>query len=421
MNIYDKKVVVTGLGVLTPIGVGLTSFIQALRNGKTNFSEVEFEHLGLQYQYPGALINDFEYKSEIEKLPLKDDLKKKAKQLRNLSVGTTHGIYTAMEAWLDSGLNNTNINSEKVALITSGSNTQQGTLFKTQERYREKLQFMNPTYGFGFFDTDIIGCLSELLGIRGEGHSIGAASASGTMALIQGCRLIAGGDYDVVFVVAPSMELSIYEYQGFTALGAMATLKDDKNISQLNNPFDKEHCGFVYGQNAGALILESENHAAKRKAKIKAAISGYGIVMDANRNPNPSAIGEAKSMRKALSMGNIFPEQIDYINTHGTASVIGDQTEVEAIVSLGVQGVKTNATKGLIGHGISSAGIVEAIASILQMNHGFIHPNPNLKNPITNSLGLMKQKSETASINYALSNSFGFGGINTSILLKNIK
>lgn len=254
--------------------------------------------------------------------------------------------------------------------------------------------------------------------LEGEGYSIGAASASGNMALIQGYRLIESGVYDIVLVVAPAMELSLYEYQGFTALGAMAVPTPDKAIESLCNPFNQSHCGFVYGQNAGAILLESAAHAQKRKAPILGYMSRYGCSMDSNRNPNPSAEGEAKAMQKTLDKAKLNIAQIDYINTHGTASSIGDKTEVEAILSIGGHGLKANATKGLIGHGLTAAGLVEAIACIVQMKQGFLHPNPNLTSPIDSQLDWIKNAPLSTSVNTCISNSFGFGGINTSIIFQ---
>lgn len=414
------RIVVSGVGVVSPIGVGIAQFKEALKAGKSNFSLVALEHLGNTYTYPGALADSFDYKKTIDQLEAPETVKRQAKRLRNISMGAGQGVCAAIEAWQKAGLFDALPNPDKAAIVAGGSNTQQASLVQIQERYREKLKFLNPTYGFNFLDTDIIGALSQLLNIKGEGQSIGGASASGNMALIQASRLIESGAYDVVLALAPSMEPSIYEYQGFTALGAMAVLTADKKIESLCNPFDKSHCGFVYGQNAGAIVLESAGHAQKRKASILAEMLSYGCSMDANRNPNPSAEGEAKAMQKALNKAEIGVDQIDYINTHGTASVIGDQTEVEAILAIGGKGVKVNATKGLIGHGISSAGLVEAITCIIQMNERFLHPNPHLINPISEQLDWVQETLLEVNLEYCMTNSFGFGGLNTSIVLKNL-
>jgi len=216
------SIAITGMGIISPIGIGQAAFAEGLKAGQTNFLTIELNHQERNYSYPSALVAGFDYKKAIEQLTLPEAINKQTKRLRNISVGAKLGIYTALEAWQAANLWNADLNKERIAIVASGSNTQQASLEAIRERYREKLNFLNPTYGYNFLDTDIVGTLSELLQIKGEGHTIGAASASGNMALIQGYRLIESGEYDIIVVVAPAMELSIYEYQGFTALGAMA-------------------------------------------------------------------------------------------------------------------------------------------------------------------------------------------------------
>lgn len=421
MNTTSKYSVATGMGVVSPIGVGIDNFGNALKKGVSNFSYLKLEHEDRRFTYPVGEVSDFNPKTHIATLPLDEGIIQKARRIRNLSTSASWALYCALEAWQDSGLNKADINPERIAVLSGGSNTQQASIEATQERYRKKLPFLNPVYALNFFDTDLVGIISEIIGARGESYSVGAASASGNMVLIHAHRLIASGDYDAILVVAPLMELSIYQYQGFTALGAMALASEETPADQLCRPFDSDHCGFVYGQNAGCIILEAPVHAQKRKKQPYGVITGYGTSLDANRNPNPSAEGEKKAMASAISRAGIPVHAIDYVNTHGTASPTGDKTEVEALLAAGLKNVKANSTKSLIGHGLSAAGLVEAIACFAQMKHGFLHPNHNLNAPITDQIDWIDSQHEKATINYALSNSFGFGGINTSIVIKNTK
>ena len=414
----ETSIKVTGMGVVTPIGIGLNEFTRALKNGATNFSQVEFEHEESLFIFPIAKVNNFNLSELVTEINIDRKIIDKVKRLRNISTSASFGVYCALEAWIDAGLDDTNVDLTRVAIVSSGTNTQQDTLKIIQDKYREKLQFMNPNYGLNFFDTDVVGVLSELLGIRGEGHVIGAASASGNMAIIQGTRLIKSKEYDLVLVVAPLMELSIYELQGFTSMGAMAVIKDGQSPSEICRPFDESHCGFIYGQSAGCMILESEEHASKRGKNDYGSIAGYGLSMDANRNPNPSVEGEYNAMRAAMINAGISSKEIDYVSTHGTASSIGDKTEVEALLSMGLEGVKANSTKSLIGHALSAAGVVESIASLIQMRDDFLHHNNNLINPISDKIDWIKGEPQSKIMNYAMSNNFGFGGINTSIILK---
>ena len=415
-----KHSVITGLGIISPVGFGISRFAEALKEGKRNFSYLELQHEDRIFMYPVGKTSDFYLKPAMATLPIDERLVQKAGRIRNLSASTSWGLYCTLEAWGDSELDKYDIDPGRIAVLSAGSNTQEVSLGAIREKYRKKLPFLNPTYGMNFFDTDLIGTVSEVLGIRGESYSVGAASASGNMVLIHAHRLISSGDYDVVLAVAPLMEMSSYQYQGLTAIGAMAAASKETDPDEICRPFDSGHCGFVYGRNAGCMILESGAHAQKRKKQPYGAITGYGIALDANRNPNPFAEGEKKAMTMAMDRAGIPVNSIDYINTHGTASPTGDKTEVEALLATGFKGVKANSTKSLIGHGLSSAGLVEAIACFIQMKDAFLHPNHNLKQPVNHQIDWIGPKAEQANINYALSNSFGFGGVNTSIVLKNV-
>ncbi|MCW3465907.1 beta-ketoacyl synthase N-terminal-like domain-containing protein [Chitinophaga nivalis] len=409
---------VTGMGVVTPTGTGVPAWTAALKTAATHYSVKAFHQGERVFSFPVAAVNDVDLLSLTAGLQVKEALLEKIRRLRHISRSTSYGIYCALEAWTDAGFNDADTDLTRVAIISGGTNIQQAALQAEQEKYREKLQFMNPNYGLNFFDTDLVGALSGLLGIRGEGHTIGAASASGNMAVIQGCRLLATGAYDVVVVVAPLMDLSVYEYQGFTALGAMAPWTEGATAADICRPFDAAHRGFVYGQSAGCIILESAAHAAGRGKTGYGDITGYGISLDANRSPHPSAEGETTAMLKALTAAGINAAQLGYVNTHGSSSALGDATEVAALLAAGLSGVKANSTKSLIGHGLSAAGLVECIATLIQINHGFVHANHNLENPISSDIDWIQQQAREAVIDYALTNSFGFGGINTAIILR---
>lgn len=409
---------VTGMGVVSSIGSGLREFSQALQDGLSHFETIVFDNKSQALSFPVAPANDFDFKQLVDRYSLNENQAKKLRQTRNLSRSAKFGVCATMEAWKESQLEE-KVDKERVAIVSSGSNIQQQTLFDINKRYQEKIGLLNPNYAMNFWDTDLIGIISETLEIRGEGFSVGAASASGNSALIQGARLIQGGEYDAVIVVAPMMEMSVYEYQGFSSLGAMASLEHGAKADEIYCPFDASHNGFVYGECAGAMILENASHAKQRSAKPYAVLESYGLHLDANRNPNPSAEGEAKAMEMALRRGKLEASSVDYVNTHGSGSVIGDISEVEAMLAIGLEGIKANSTKSLIGHGLTSAGLVESIALIAQMNAGFLHPTRLLNTPISNEIDWVMGQSCQANIHFALNNSFGFGGSNTSVLFSN--
>lgn len=417
----DLISLVSGMGIITPIGIGLPNFTRELKKGTTNFSYSTLSNEASSVTIPCSTVPSFEYKIEIEKLALSENLKTKAKRLRNISKSTEFGVFCALEAWADAKIDaKENINFERIAIISAGTNLQQATMDETFTKYREKSQFINPNYALSFFDSDIIGIVSELLEIKGEGYSIGSASASGNMALIQGDRLIKSGNYDFVLVVAPLLDPSIFEVQAFHGIGAMAKVNHEKTPEQICCPFDESHAGFVYGQNAGCIILQSSQFPEQSSANLYGSIVGCGVALDGNRNPNPSIDGERRSMEQALKNAKIEPDAINYINSHGTSSPTGDDTEVHAIIAAKLNNAKINSTKSLIGHGLTSAGLVESIACCIQMKGQFLHATNNLKHPINNELDFIKETIQNSKIKYALNNSFGFGGVNTSILFANL-
>jgi len=322
-----------------------------------------------------------------------------------------------LEAWKDAKLDDKEMN-HNTSLIVAGSNFHQFENNQLQEKYRDKVNFIRPTYGMTFLDSDIVGVLSEIFKIRGEGYTLGGASASGNVGIIHGARQIKNQDADRVVVVGAMMHLTQFELQGLVNLGAMGGASYFDQPDKACRPFDKDHEGFISGEGCGCVILETRQSATKRGVNIYGSIEGYGLCLDANRNPNPSMTGEATAMEKAIQMAGLNAGRIDYINTHGTGSVIGDITEIEAIKKAGLSNAVINATKSLTGHTLSAAGVIECIASLIQMNEGFYHPTRNLDNPIGINLNWADNSHGSKKAGYALSNSFGFGGINTSIVIR---
>lgn len=290
-------------------------------------------------------------------------------------------------------------------------------------RHQGAAAYVPGRYALAYQDTDHVGTLSQILGITGEGCTVGGASASGNLAIIHGSRLIELGAADACLVVGAMTDLSPTERQAFVNLGAMpgwAAGAEPEDPAALCRPFDTGRRGFVYGQAAGCLVLEAERSARRRGAVPLAELRGYGLRLDANSLADPREEGEAQAMTEAMARAAVRPADVDYVNAHGTGSARGDDAEAAAVArafgpELGRPVV--NATKGLTGHCLSAAGVVEAVAVIVQMRHGFIHPNINLEHPIDARLRFAGGHAAKAVIDCALSNSFGFGGINSCIVL----
>jgi len=326
-------------------------------------------------------------------------------------------ILSALEAWQHAQLVERDTAALRIGLDVAGHNTTRSY----QERImREGLDYLPPSYALRFLDTDQVGTLSEIFNIKEEGFLVGGASASGNVALIQAARMIQFGLLDVCMVVGVMADLSSFELQGFHNIGALGSQRFQSDPQQACRPFDQERDGFIVGQGSGCIILESHAAATAATVPILAEIKGSGMSLDANRYAYPSRDGEMRAMQKALHQAECPIEEIDYVNAHATSSVIGDQTEIDAIECVFNQhcaDLVVNATKGFLGHCLYAAGILEVIAMVVQMQNSFLHANLNLASPLDTQCCL-PQSTLQQSVTFGMSNSFGFGGMNTSIILQ---
>jgi malonyl-ACP decarboxylase len=418
-----NRVLVTGLGVVSSIGLGPEAFCAALKAGKSgirSISQQDSEH-GLRINI-AALLNDFDFNREIEALDgLPQELLERAMVVaRRAPLSIQASTLSALQAWKQAGLMTRPADPLRTGVIVGGHNISQRYAYEMHEAHGENLDYIPPNYGLQFMDSTQVGVLSELFQIRGEGFTVGGASASGNVGLVQGCRMIQWGVVDVCLVVGALSDVSPMELKAWDNMGAMGG-KMIQCPESACRPFDQQHDGFIYGQGCGCLILESEASARSRSAQPLAEIAGAAMCLDGNRLSNPSREGEARVMAQALTRACMLPSDVQYLNTHGTASVLGDDIELAAIADVFSESVSQlwiNSTKSLIGHCIYAAGAIEAVATIMQLNHGFVHPNPNLDNPIGDGLRFVGKESQLVEFDIAQSNSFGFGGFNTSIVFK---
>jgi len=233
--------------------------------------------------------------------------------------------------------------------------------------------------------------------------------------------MLQSGAADICMVVGVLADLSPLALQGFYNVGAMGGHSYQDHPEKASRPFDKRHEGFIYGQGAGCMIIETKDFAIQRQARILGELCAVAHVLDGHGLSEPNLQGEIRVMKHALRQAKLEPEQIDYINTHGTSAPLGDTTEIHACQSVFGKHLSRcwiNATKGLIGHTLWSAGVIEAIATLCQLTNGYVHGNRNLEAPIVDNARFVGATTQPAQITTALSNSFGFGGINTSIVIK---
>jgi len=394
--------VVSGMGVIAAVGQGKTAFANVLLKGEHAFGVM---------QRPGRQCASAYLGAEIDGIAFSDSISKQT--LRAASLSAQVALVTLQEAWDESRLSD--VDPTRVGLVIGGSNVQQRELALVHDCYRERMQFLKPTYGLSFMDSDLCGFCTAQFGIRGMAYTVGGASASGQVAIIQAAQAVLSGQVDVCVALGALMDLSYWECQGLRALGAMGSDRYAGEPALACRPFDRDHDGFIFGESCGALVIETVESSQRRGLNPYAHLRGWGLAMDGNRNPDPSLEGEVRAIQTALRSAGWSPDKIDYVNPHGTGSVVGDETELEALHACGLTGAYLNATKSLIGHGLSAAGTVEVIATLLQMRAGQLHPTRNLENPIDPDFNWVREKSITQQADHALTLSMGFGGINTAL------
>lgn len=406
MKSSDSDILVTGVGVTSAIGQGKAAFISALLEGRHNFGILE---------RPGRQTAESRFLgAEIPALSMPGSIP--GHTLRTASFSAQVALITLSEAWDDAGL--AGIDPQRIGLVVGGSNFQQRELVHTHETYRDRVHFVRPTYGIFFMDSDLCGLCTETFGIQGFAYTLGSASASGQVAVIQAARAVQSGLVDVCIAVGALMDISYWECQGFRSLGAMGSDRYAGDPSSACRPFDRDRDGFIYGESCGAVVLETTASAETRGARPHARFLSGAVAMDGNRNPNPAFEGEVKVIQDALQQARLSAEDIDYVNPHGTGSGIGDETELKALKHCGLDKARLNATKSITGHGLSAAGAVEIVATILQMKESRLHPTRNLDNPLEPSFNWVRDRAISHDINCALNLSMGFGGVNSAVCLQ---
>ncbi|MEY4483322.1 MAG: hypothetical protein RL693_774 [Verrucomicrobiota bacterium] len=410
-------VLVTGIGVLTSAGKGVQAFTDALNHGRVGITSCTDDGLGI-----AGRLKAFSFEETVASLSLPDAMKTRALRAgRRAPLSAQTSLTTAMEAWQQAFGGMEVYPPEQISLLIAGNNINQAYQRGIMSKFQEDPEYVPASYALHFMDTDQIGLLSEVLGVRGEGFTVGGGSASGNMGILQAYRQIKYGLCQACIVVGALADFSPVELRAFQHAGALGGSRFSDQPEKACRPFDRDRDGFIYGQGSACLILESSKQANERGASVWGQIGGGAACLDGNRSSNPSVAGEIRVMRQALAEAGHAIEEVQYINAHATSSLLGDEVEVKAIKEVfgsHLENVSINATKGLIGHCLYAAGAVEAVATLIQMKRGFLHPNANLENPIDRECRFIGLTAEAKRTELALNNSYGFGGINTSIVLK---
>ncbi|MCH7414948.1 beta-ketoacyl-ACP synthase II [Belliella sp. R4-6] len=412
-----RRVVVTGLGALTPIGNTVPEFWDGLSNGVSGAAPIT--------RFDASLFKT-QFACEVKNLNVEDFIDRK--EARKMDPFTQYAMIAVEEAMKDSGLDLEKTNLHRAGVIW-GSGI--GGLKTFQD---EVVDFANgdgtPRFNPFFIPKMIAdisaGFLSIKYGFKGPNFVTVSACASGTNALIDAFNYIRLGKADIFISGGSEAAVTEAGIGGFNAMKALSQRNDDPKTA--SRPFDNDRDGFVLGEGAGAIILEEYEHAKARGAKIYAELVGGGMTADAHHitAPHPEGEGAANVMKFALEDAGLTPEDIDYVNVHGTSTPLGDVSEVKAIQKVfGEHAYKLNisSTKSMTGHLLGAAGAIEAIASILSVKNGLVPPTINHftdDENLDSKLNLTFNKAQKREVRAALSNTFGFGGHNCSIIFKKI-
>ena len=408
----ERRVVITGLGAVTPIGNNANDFWKGIKEGKCGIDEItRFDITNFKVKL-AAEVKDFNAEDYFDK--------REAKRLDKFS---QYAMIAAREAWKDSGLDKENENMERVGIIIGSGIGGIQTIETEHEKCMSKgPDRVSPMYiPMGILNM-ATGNVAIDIGAKGESIAMVTACATGTHSIGESFRMIKHGYQDVVLAGGTEAGITPLGIAGFANIKAL-TKSEDKTRASI--PFDKERSGFVMGEGAGVIVLEELEHAKKRGAKIYAEMVGYGATSDAYHitSPAPGGEGGARAMKIAMEEAKVNPEKITYINAHGTSTHLNDSYETEAIkTALGEEAAKkvmVSSTKGHTGHLLGAAGGVEAIVCAKAIEEGFVPATINYKVPDEEcDLDVVPNEGRKVEVKYAMSNSLGFGGHNSSILLK---
>jgi 3-oxoacyl-[acyl-carrier-protein] synthase II len=407
-----KRVVITGLGIVSPIGTGKEIFTENLRAGKSGVSNITHFDASQYTTRISGYVSDFNTELYLNK--------KKAKHMARF---TQLGVTAAILAMKDSGLDPAKEDRSRIGVVTG---TGMGGLDIIEEEHTNLIQ-KGPKRVSPFLIPMIIsnilpGEIAIEYGLTGPNYCTTSACASSNHAIGDAFRILRYGDADVMVTGGSEAAITPIGLAGFCNIRALSQRNDDPTTA--SRPFDKERDGFVMGEGAAMVILETLEHALARNAHIYAELVGYGASDDAFHITAPSPEGEtaAQAMKCAIKDAGISPEEVDYINAHGTSTEFNDKTETIAIKKVfGERAYKIpiSSTKSMTGHLLGAAGACELVATVVSMNNGFIHPTINYHTPDPEcDLDYVPNTARNGQITCALSNSLGFGGHNAVIIIK---
>jgi len=410
----ERRVVLTGLGALTPIGNNTKEFWEGIKNGKCGIDKITYFDLTEHKVSLAAELKEFDAEIYLDK--------KSAKRLDKFS---QYAMVAAKEAWEDSGLDKEVEDMERVGVIVGsgigGIETIETEKEKCMKKGPDRVAPMYIPMGISNMAT---GNVAIQIGARGESYAMVTACASATHCIGEAYRTIKHGYQDIMVAGGTEASITPLSVAGFANIKALSRSEDKSRASM---PFDKERNGFIMGEGAGIVVIEELEHAKARGAKIYAELVGYGVTSDAYHitSPAPGGEGGARAMKNAMKEANVNPEEITYINAHGTSTPLNDKCETQAIkAAFGEvsKKVMVSSTKGHTGHLLGAAGGIELIACAKAIEESFVPATINYKVADEEcDLDIVPNEGRKSEVTYAMSNSLGFGGHNSTLLLKKYK
>ena len=407
-----RRVVVTGLGVVSPVGNNVATAWNNLLAGKSGITRIsKFDPSQFSSQIAGE-VKDFDVAEFLS-----------PKEARRMDTFIQYGLVAGIEAFKDSGLEVTEQNAERIGVSIGSGIGGLRLIEETNDTYDEGgPRKISPFFIPGTIINMISGNLSIMFGFKGPNVSIVTACTTGTHSIGDAARMIEYGDADVMIAGGAEAAITELSVGGFASARALSARNDDP--ATASRPWDKDRDGFVIGEGAGVMVLEEYESAKKRGAKIYAELVGYGMSADAYHMTAPNMDGPRRSMRNALNNAGVNPDQVQFINAHGTSTPLGDINESNAIkAAFGDHAYKlvVNSTKSMTGHLLGGAGGLESVFTVLSLYHQKSPPTINIFNQDPEcDLDYCANQARDLKIEYALKNNFGFGGTNGSLLFKKI-
>lgn len=407
-----RRVVITGLGIVSPVGNSIDSAWDNIVNGRSGIGRItRFDPSAFNAQIAGE-VKDFDVTQYMA-----------AKEAKTMDTFIHYGVAAGVQALKDSGLEISETNADRVGVIVGSGIGGLPRIEETQVDYLDRgPRRISPFFVPASLINLVSGQLSIMLGLKGPSYAVVSACTTGLHSIGDAARLIKYGDADVMVAGGAESTVSPLGIGGFAAMRALSTRNDDPTTA--SRPWDVDRDGFVLGEGAGVLVLEEYEHARKRGAKIYGEFVGYGMSSDAHHITSPDREGPCRGMINAMRDGEVNAQDISYVNAHGTSTPLGDKNETEALkLAFGdhARNLVVNSTKSMTGHLLGAAGGIEAVFTTLAVHHQVSPPTINIFNQDPEcDLDYCANAARDIKIEYALSNSFGFGGTNGSMIVKRV-